>query len=374
MKYGPVIFALALAVLAFVLLVPPWISPANVGTTQIGPDASAMGLYIDERESAKPAVQPEFMLASLETSSGGQGGYTNLQVLNGEAPAEIDRTMRALTAWVAPEQGCGFCHGGQSGPNANWAADYPRKEVARQMLRMVRDVNSRWTNHVGSQGVTCFSCHQGKNVPEYKWFITPKPTPPLGGMAGKPQEWHTKATTIRDFFPSTPEELYLLKGEPAKLVQARQPLVGGPVPQNHNLEAGENVYILMMQMSQGIGVNCTFCHQSRALFDWSQSPPNRLNGYSGIKMTLDLNQRVFSQLGPIASTEAKGQLGDPAKINCASCHNQHQKPAGGMTTTYYPALVGPAVPAPANPVAAANPGIWQLARHPRVGPVQEARR
>ncbi len=374
MKYGPIIFAIALAVLAFGILVPPWILPTNVATTQTGPDASAMGLYLDVRDEAGGPVQPEFLPAVAQANPATGGGYSNLQVLGGESPAEIDRTMLALTAWVAPKEGCGFCHGGQTGPNANWAADYPRKEVARQMLRMVRDVNARWTNHVGQQGVTCFSCHQGQPVPRHKWFTPQEPEPPLGGMAGKPREWHTKAGTIRDFFPSQPEQLYLLEGKPAKAVQARQALVGGPVPENHNLKAGENVYILMMQMAQALNVNCTFCHQSRVAYDWSQSPPNRLNGYSGIKMTVDLNQRVFSQLTPIALPEAKGPLGDAAKINCGTCHNQRQKPAGGMASVYYPALVGPSVPAPANPVAAANPGIWQLARHPRVGPVQEARR
>ncbi len=31
----------------------------------------------------------------------------------------------------------------------------------------------------------------------------------------------------------------------------------------------------MMHMSQGLGVNCNFCHNSRNFSDWSQSMPQR---------------------------------------------------------------------------------------------------
>ncbi|RPF71760.1 photosynthetic reaction center cytochrome PufC [Aurantiacibacter spongiae] len=370
MRYGSVLFALALAVLAFAVLVPPWTVPTNVATTQTGPDSSAMGLYLDETAENNPPRQPEILPASMTSGGGAASGYSNLHVLGGLSRDEFDRTMVALTAWVAPEEGCGYCHGGQT---ENYAADYPRKEVARQMLQMTRAVNSGWTNHVGSRGVTCFTCHQDENVPEYLWHRQPEPEPPLGGLAGKPAPWDTRARTIRGFFPEGPYEKYLLEGQPARYVQANTALVSGDEPVQHNLEDGEDVYIMMMQMSQALGVNCTFCHQSRYAADWSQSPPNRLMGYSGIKMTLALNQQVFDRLTPLVSSDLLGPLGDAAKINCGSCHNGRREPAGGMNDVYYPALVGDGVPAPANSVARYNPHIPILARHPRVGPRQVAR-
>ena len=367
---GSVLFALAIGLFAAAVMIPPWVSPRQVATTQTGPDASAMGLYLDKQELRNTPQQPELLPASQLFAPGTVlPGGSNLRVLGGESPAELNRTMVALTAWVAPQEGCGFCHGGQNGPNANWAPDYPRKEVARQMLRMVRDVNTRWTNHVGSRGVTCFTCHQGSNIPKETWSLPKEPEPPMGGILGMPRAWHTKADTIRGFFPSKPYEKYLLQGLPADGVQTHHALVNGTQPSQHNLKDAEDVYILMMQMSQALGVNCTYCHQSRQLYDWNQSPPNRLNGYSGIKMATDLNQRYFAPLDAIALPAGRGELGDAKKINCGTCHNQRAIPSGGMNRAVYPSLIGPAtgIAGPANPVAAANPGIWQLARQPKVG-------
>ena len=123
----------------------------------------------------------------------------------------------------------------------------------------------------------------------------------------------------------------------------------------------------MMQMSNGLGVNCTYCHNSRAAYDWKQSPPNRLNGYSGIVMTRMLNQNFLANLAPLTEAKLLGRMGDSAKVDCKSCHQGEEKPAGGMLHYYYPALIGPVGGGVANPLAAANPGIPQLARAPRVG-------
>lgn len=371
--YGAVLFFVAIGVFAAAVLIPPWTPPWQVSTTQVGPDASSMGLYLNDEKLSNRPQQPEFQPAGLmQNASAGGMTYTNLQVLNGESPAEIDRTMQALTAWVSPDEGCGFCHGGQSGPDADYAADYPRKEVARQMLRMTRDVNASWTNHVGSRGVTCFTCHQGKTIPQNVWHKDGKTHPPMGGQLGNPEPWHTKADTIRNFFPNKPYEMFLLEGMPANRVQTRSALVDGTAAPQNDIMYAENLYILMMQMSQGIGANCTLCHNSRAAFDWNQSPPERLHGYSGMKMALDLNRRYLAPLDAIALPEARGPQGDAAKANCGTCHNQRLIPAGGMKDVYYPALVGPLSPGPTNQVAADNPHIPQLSRKPVVGQQQGA--
>ena len=44
----------------------------------------------------------------------------------------------------------------------------------------------------------------------------------------------------------------------------------------------KRLYEAMMQMSDGMGVNCGFCHHPRNFVDWSQSTPMRWTGYSGI--------------------------------------------------------------------------------------------
>jgi len=68
--------------------------------------------------------------------------------------------MLAITQWVAPEQGCAYCHNGD-----NLADDgLYTKIVARRMLQMTRHINKDWKEHVASTGVTCYTCHRGQPV------------------------------------------------------------------------------------------------------------------------------------------------------------------------------------------------------------------
>ncbi len=49
------------------------------------------------------------------------------------------------------------------------------KNVARVMIAMNQRVNENWKPHVAATGVTCYTCHRGKNVPEYAWIGDPGP-------------------------------------------------------------------------------------------------------------------------------------------------------------------------------------------------------
>jgi len=83
--------------------------------------------------------------------------------------------MVSMATWVAGGAGnCGYCHN-----LASFAADtYPdgkaiyTKAVARRMIQMTRNINSEWTEHVGNTGVTCYTCHVGKPLPNGLWFYT----------------------------------------------------------------------------------------------------------------------------------------------------------------------------------------------------------
>ena len=56
--------------------------------------------------------------------------------------------------------GCTFCHvQGQMAPDEN-----PKKDIARMMITMVRDLNSKFPGEA-KQHVTCYTCHRGDNMP-----------------------------------------------------------------------------------------------------------------------------------------------------------------------------------------------------------------
>jgi photosynthetic reaction center cytochrome c subunit len=69
--------------------------------------------------------------------------------------------MTAITSWVAPKEGCNYCH-----DLANLADDSKyTKVVARRMIEMTRHINADWKQHVAKTGVTCYTCHRGKPGP-----------------------------------------------------------------------------------------------------------------------------------------------------------------------------------------------------------------
>jgi hypothetical protein len=61
---------------------------------------------------------------------------------------------------------CGFCHGG----GKPFETDYnPRKDIARKMIAMVRQINANFPGTgvypLGTQVVTCYTCHRAETHP-----------------------------------------------------------------------------------------------------------------------------------------------------------------------------------------------------------------
>ena len=86
-------------------------------------------------------------------------GGKNLQVLPKDmSKKEIKLRMRAMGKALGVK--CGYCHKG-----SNMSADTEMKEVARDMMRMVNEVNG--THLKGSEHqVDCRTCHRGKKKPK----------------------------------------------------------------------------------------------------------------------------------------------------------------------------------------------------------------
>jgi photosynthetic reaction center cytochrome c subunit len=216
---------------------------------------------------------------------------------------------------------------------------------------MVRDMNANW-EHVRPSGVSCYNCHRGNNVPLYKWAKA-EHEPAPGAILGDPDPWNAQEQTIREFFPQEPYERYLLDGEQIRGLQARQAITSD---ERMSLHDGEQVYLLMMQMADALNVNCTYCHNSRAFYDWRQGTPMHTAGYYGIEMTVHLNQTYFRDLHEIVPPEREGPLGDAYKPNCMTCHVTQPRPFDGMSwVDQYPGLVGQ--PAEDPPADASSPVV-----------------
>lgn len=261
--------------------------------------------------------------------------YENVQVLGDVDSDEFNRLMVAITEWVSPEQGCTYCHT----DDGNFASDdIYTKVVSRRMLQMTRHINADWKNHVGNTGVTCYTCHRGRPVPVNIWFTDPGRVHAqglLGDPAGQNSTGRMVGLTSLPHDPFTP----FLQQENGIRVVATTAL---PEGNRQSIKQTEWTYGLMMHMSNALGVNCTYCHNSRSFMSWDQSNPARASAWYGIRMVRDLNTDYLEPLGPTYPPVRLGPHGDAPKANCTTCHQGAYKPLlGASMLRDYPDLGGP---------------------------------
>jgi hypothetical protein len=94
---------------------------------------------------------------------GGGGPPKNLKVLT---PEELRSGVMAKYS-AALGTNCNFCH--VPSPGGKDSDDNPKKNVARMMITMVKDINNKMataTGEAGKEFVTCYTCHRGKSEPD----------------------------------------------------------------------------------------------------------------------------------------------------------------------------------------------------------------
>ena len=289
-------------------------------------------------------VQHEEPVGQLSSAA-----YENVKVLGDVDAGEFIRLMTAMTNWVAPQQGCGYCHNLN-----NLASDelYP-KVVARRMIQMVRAINTDWKTHVAETGVTCYTCHRGQPVPQNIWFTDPGPVAALGSAGNKAGQNSPLRAPGLSSLPYDPFTPFLDHDENIRVVST----TALPEADHKSIKQTEWTYSLMLHMSQGLGVNCTFCHNTRSLAEWDQSTPQRVTAWYGIRLVRDLNTHYLDPLRSVFPAARLGPDGDGPKVNCTTCHQGVYKPMFGASMLKdYPAFA--LNPAP-TPVAA--PGVPQAA-------------
>ena len=121
-----------------------------------------------------------------------QPPMTNLQVFPKDAARpQVLQAMQAFSAALGVT--CAHCHvfNGPGDPMNDMASDTkPTKNVARAMMRMVREINpsvqkavpSKATDQVAAVG--CATCHRGKAIPIVEPGSPGAPPPPRGAGPG----------------------------------------------------------------------------------------------------------------------------------------------------------------------------------------------
>jgi len=249
--------------------------------------------------------------------------YPNLQVLGDLSEDQFNRLMASFAEWVGGEQGCAYCH------NPENMGDYSRYQliVARRMIQMTRAINTDWTSHVGQTGVTCYTCHAGQGVPKNVWYNEPGPTAAghtkWVGYTGD-QNIVAKNAGLTSLPHNALNEFLL--NDKAIRVHTNTALPSG---NKATIMDTEHTWSLMMHMSESLGQNCTFCHNSRAFNAWDESPPQRVTAFYGIRMARAINKTFLEPLTSTFPQNRLGKTGDVAKVGCATCHQGLNKPMNG---------------------------------------------
>jgi photosynthetic reaction center cytochrome c subunit len=266
--------------------------------------------------------------------------YQNVQVLGGVSTDRFNHFMAQMNNWVAPqagkdpnEVGCNYCHN----PN-NMASDEKyTKVVARRMIQMTQNINANYTQHVQGTGVTCWTCHRGNAVPQYKWAMaSPEPNTIWGNKRGQ----NTPAQSVAyASLPYDPFTAYQRDGGVNNIWIASSKAL--PSPEHVvSVKSAEKTYGLMMHLSQGLGVNCTYCHNTASFRAWDMSSPKRVLAWYGLRMVATNNAEYMTPLASVfpavhpgggESPWRKGPMGDVYKINCATCHQGLNKPMNGVS-------------------------------------------
>ena len=277
-------------------------------------------------------VPPEPIPAAAPGGPKAKDLYKNVQVLGELTVGEFNRLMVAMTTWVAPEQGCYYCHVKEG---FEYDGIYT-KVTSRRMLQMTQDTNANWKDHVAATGVTCYTCHRGKPVPEYVWVTDPGPgQPSMLAPTGQNIAAKSVAYSSLPYDPFTP---FLSQDNNIRVIGD----TALPQGNRNSIKQAEWTYGLMMHMSDSLGVNCTYCHNTRSFYSWDQSAPQRTTAWYAIRHVREMNNDYVTPLGEVLPPSRKGPLGDPYKIYCATCHQGAYKPLYGASMLKdYPSLAQP---------------------------------
>lgn len=323
---------LVMALLASALILSACERPP-IDTEQVGFRGTGMVLVDNPRD---PKAVNDIPAAPAPASAGGPKAgdiYQNVQVLGDLSVGEFTRTMLAMTQWVAPDEGCNYCHN-----PANLAEEgLYTKTVSRRMLQMTQSLNGDWSAHTGETGVTCYTCHRGKNVPEYIWFESNEAANMQAYLGNRNGQNTPSAAVGYTSMPVDPFSAYLADDGVENIRVATEGWT--PTLEQATIQDTEGTYSLMIHLSESLGVNCNFCHNSRSFGSWADSSPQRVTAWHGLRMVSEMNADYLIPLHPVYPENRLGENGDAPKANCSTCHQGQNKPLGGVNMVDgFPAL------------------------------------
>jgi hypothetical protein len=134
---------------------------------------ASLGMPVPVQTPAVPGTQ--------EKTIAQEGREKNVKLLGDMPVSQFIPVMNYFAASMGRR--CNFCHVNNNG-QWDYAADTkPEKNTAREMIKMVLDVNK--TTFKGTLQVSCYTCHRGRNQPQsVPTLPLPMPSPPAANPGG----------------------------------------------------------------------------------------------------------------------------------------------------------------------------------------------
>lgn len=328
--FGPGILVGAIggAVLVAILIVI-YGQPAATTSMQTGPRGTGMSVP----EFAAAVVKPDPTIEDYVSSEpvvpeGGEqsasSAFENVPPsLEGLTAANYERLLAAMRSWTGI-------------PDLMEDPDNYQTQVAYRMIEMTQNINWNWEGHVNANdevGVNCYTCHRGQPVPSEIWFKIAPVNQATEGWASV----QNRATSISQStsLPSDALENYLLEANQIVVHDLDSRVPGGPASDDDllpSLQDTERTYALMNYFANSLGVNCVFCHNSRAFYAAAgEVTPQWSTATLGIQMVQELNNDYLVPLGDMLPADRLGPVyADAPKVACKTCHKGYQRPMQGM--------------------------------------------
>jgi len=126
-------------------------------------------------------IQTPAAVGAQEKTIAQEGREKNVKLLGDMPVSQFIPVMNYFAASMGRR--CNFCHVNNNG-QWDYAADTkPEKNTAREMIKLVLDVNKN--TFKGNTEVSCYTCHRGRNQPQsIPTLPLPLPSPPPANAGG----------------------------------------------------------------------------------------------------------------------------------------------------------------------------------------------